>query len=307
MLKYGTIILKEFHRKRLSFEEVFRLMARGKKHGAPLRWMLFLGLMAIPAIYLQMSFWAAGKQSASIHFVGLEEADAIVVQSGGQVMLVDTGTPEDEQLLLSSLDALGIDRIDLLVLTHPDKDHIGGAKTVLETYSVAKILMSSAKKGSQLEEDLLTQIDKEQIPVEYPEETDPVFSLGDCSVRIYAGEKDDYEQINNSSIALLITCGNRRVFLAADMENARMAEMIFDDPIECDVLKLPHHGEDEELSAAFLKTLDPDICIVTAPQAGVATTRMMQQLGCEVYYTAQGEVDLLIQKNLIERGQRKID
>jgi beta-lactamase superfamily II metal-dependent hydrolase len=33
-------------------------------------------------------------------------------------------------------------------------------------------------------------------------------------------------------------------------------------------LKLPHHGEDEELSAAFLKTLDPDICIVTAPQAG---------------------------------------
>ena len=99
MLKYGTIILKEFHRKRLSFEEVFRLMARGKKHGAPLRWMLFLGLMAIPAIYLQMSFWAAGKQSASIHFVGLEEADAIVVQSGGQVMLVDTGTPEDEQLL----------------------------------------------------------------------------------------------------------------------------------------------------------------------------------------------------------------
>lgn len=61
----------------------------------------------------------------------------------------------------------------------------------------------------------------------------------------------------------------------------------------CGALKLPHHGEDEEHSVAFLKMMDPAVCIVTAPAAGPVTARMMQQLEYETCHTAQGGAGLL--------------
>ena len=69
----------------------------------------------------------------SVCFLDVGQADCTVIRQGDQVMLIDCGDPEDADTILRQLRKMKIERIDLLVLTHPHSDHIGSAQAMLST------------------------------------------------------------------------------------------------------------------------------------------------------------------------------
>ena len=71
-----------------------------------------------------------------VHFLDAGQGDSILIQSEGENLLIDAGTNEDEELVVSYLKEQGVEYLDYVIATHPHIDHIGGMDAVLETFPV---------------------------------------------------------------------------------------------------------------------------------------------------------------------------
>ena len=80
----------------------------------------------------------AAEQGFELHVIDVGKADCLLIKSDGLYMLVDTGETDDEDAIRAYLAAQGVSRLEYLVATHPDKDHIGGMPWVLASYGVGQ-------------------------------------------------------------------------------------------------------------------------------------------------------------------------
>lgn len=272
-------------------------MRKQKKCFLQWRVLTAVAVMLIIAVYLFFRwYWSVASGDAELYFLGLRDADAAIVCSNGEVLMIDTGAPDDEDAVLGRISELGIEKVDILILSHPDKDHIGNAKAILERYPVGMILMPDVQKGSELEAELMTVIEDKKIPVEKPLPGHSKIPFGSCQLEILSGRKDEYRQINDVSLVTILHCSGRRVFFGGDIENKRIEELLLEKLPTCDVVKIPHHGKDETLSGSLLRILRPQICVVTADIAETSILTELEQQNCSIWYTPKGELGLVIQK-----------
>lgn len=277
-------------------------MRKMKNCSMPWRLLIAVAILLMIGTYLLLRwYWSIAIGDAELYFLGLRDADAAIVRSSGEVLVIDTGAPDDEAFVLGRLAELGIEKVDILILSHPDKDHIGNAKAIVERYPVGMILMPDVQKGSELEAELMAAIVDKKIPVEKPLSGRSDLRFGSCQLEIFSGRKDEYRQINDASLVTILHCSGRRVFFGGDIENKRMEELLLEKLPTCDVVKLPHHGKDETLSASLLRILRPQLCVVTADTVGVAIRAELEQQNCFVWYTPQGELGLTIEKGELRR------
>ncbi|MES1228439.1 MAG: MBL fold metallo-hydrolase, partial [Armatimonadota bacterium] len=127
---------------------------------------LVFGLGALGA-YVQSLLPATGS-SVSVVMVG--QGDCELIQEGSFTMVVDTGGSFEGhdiggRLALPFLRARGVQKIDLLVLTHPDLDHIGGLKAFMRRYKVGRVLVPSRFSSDLKMQDwlALAGVDPEQV------------------------------------------------------------------------------------------------------------------------------------------------
>ena len=79
------------------------------------------------------------KRQLRVDFIDVGKGDCILIRSENHTVMIDTGYKETADDVFDFLDSSGVSEIDALILTHYDKDHIGGAKEVLSRYQVDKI------------------------------------------------------------------------------------------------------------------------------------------------------------------------
>lgn len=93
---------------------------------------------------------AGAGGDADRHRAGRGKADCILIQeSAGGAMLIDTGTRESASAILEFLRARGIDTLETLLLTHMDKDHIGGAAAILQAVKAERVVQPGASQGQR--------------------------------------------------------------------------------------------------------------------------------------------------------------
>lgn len=103
---------------------------------------LLLALLALWAGIRRFGAAVPAEQEAlTITALSVGKADALIVQTEDRVILIDTGEKDDGDEILQELKKRGIGRIDLLLVTHFDKDHVGGAADVMEQMEVASVWM----------------------------------------------------------------------------------------------------------------------------------------------------------------------
>ena len=88
------------------------------------------------------------EDTLDIRFLKCGKADAIVLSCGGQTMVIDAGEEDDGEKLVSDLRAAGADHVDVLIITHFDKDHVGGAAKLIGNTEVKEIYTPSYVKPS---------------------------------------------------------------------------------------------------------------------------------------------------------------
>ena len=202
------------------------------------------------------------------HVLDVGQGDSILLYTADGCVLIDTSYNKNSvsDSIIDYLKSLGISKIDLLVLTHPHADHIGGAPEVIEAFDIGKILMPDKAATTKIFEDTLDAIEAKNIDVYAPVVGD-VYDIGELHLTVLAPNSEDYgSEMNNYSIVMRATFGSTSFMLTGDAESHSEEEILArfsSDMLKCDVLKVGHHGSTTSSSEAFLDAVAPKYAIIS--------------------------------------------
>ncbi len=243
---------------------------------------------------------AGGGETAApevtLRFFNVGKADAVLITWEGRAVLVDAGTDDAGPMLAEYFRGNGIGALDMLVITHFDKDHVGGAAKVLNGIPVGRVLQSNQPKDSDEYENYVEALRGAGIEPVTLRETD-TFSLDGVSYTVDPPRQSAYAQdsSNNSSLIVSVRYGDTGILLPGDAQTLRLAEFLDANTTTYDVLKLPHHGRDEPLLEALLASVKPTYAIITSseeePESG-AVLAALEQAGVRTLLTRNQSVTL---------------
>lgn len=185
-----------------------------------------------------------------IDVLDIGKADCIIIRNANNTVMIDTGEVENLTKIESFLKSKNIKKINCLILSHYDKDHIGGAEKILTAYDVETVLESSFTSEREEYASYHNAASEKGIPVSKLQ-NDTAMTIGDMHINISTPKKTSYEkkEDNNASLAVSLKFGECSFLFCGDAMNDRMDEILLENLGQFDVVKLPHHG-------SFLKDYD---------------------------------------------------
>ncbi len=157
-------------------------------------------------------------QALDVAFLDVGQGDCSLVGSNGQYVLIDSGENEMGNTVLRYLDQLKIDTIDVMILTHPHSDHIGGADVVIKGKDVKSVYMPEATSNTKTFEDVLDAIDENGLEIDIPDVGD-VLELDGMTIEfVHPSEGEKYDNTNNVSITVRILNGYGSALFTGDIE-----------------------------------------------------------------------------------------
>lgn len=212
-------------------------------------------LMA-PAFCLALPQPAAGEAWITTYDVG--QGLAVLVRTQSRALLYDAGpaygaeSDSGARVIVPALRGEGISRLDLVVLSHEDSDHVGGALSVLETFEIGALASSLG-------------------------DAHPLNGLAPSARSCARGERWEWDGVrfeflhpapgraaprrNDRSCVLRVAAGGRAMLLTGDIERAAETELL-DLELKSDVLLVPHHGSRTSSSTQFIAAVAPSVAIV---------------------------------------------
>ena len=187
------------------------------------------------------------------------QGDGILLEVRQGAVLVDQGPPEAD--VDGQLRKLGVKRIALLVLTHPQRDHVGGAAEVIEHLRVDRILDPEIPAESPEETAARGEASERRIPV-VTARAGVVFRIGGLRLEVLspAGEPRPGEDPNLNATVLLASYGELDVLLTADAESDVTLPL---NPPQVEILKVAHHGSADDGLPRLLELLRPEIAVIS--------------------------------------------
>ncbi len=245
------------------------------------------------------------NQGIRITFFDVGKGDAILIETDGHSVLIDSGYDDTAGIVLDYLTKRDVHRLDYMILTHFDKDHVGGADWILEGVEVGEVLQpdyeSDAKQYQEYQE---TMKDKEK-QAHLVTQTER-FSLDGADFLIYPPQQEEYEEEDNDfSLVISMTYGGRSFLFAGDCERERLKELLGQTEfgLSHDVLKIPHHGKKEKNTEEFLRAVSPMIAVFTCPEEMEIEediSEVLEEMGTLIYMTGQGTVTCLCDGDVLQ-------
>ena len=204
-----------------------------------------------------------GQDTLTVHFIDVGHGDAALITCGQHAMLVDCGKNIKGRMVSDYVREQGVDRLDYLILTHPDNDHIGGAQVILEDFPIEKILVSSYAKESSEYELLKSTLEQNNLETRVPVPGEE-YTLGEAVFTIL-GPVEVFEDSNNSSIVFRLDFGERSFLFAGDQEKKAEKALLnqMEVNLQADVLKVGHHGKNDACGKKFLAAVDPEYAVIS--------------------------------------------
>ncbi|GFI11190.1 ComE operon protein 3 [Lachnospiraceae bacterium] len=239
---------------------------------------------------------AAGeREEIKITFFDVGKGDAILIETENTSMLIDAGYDDTAEVLLDYLRQRDGEPLDYLVITHFDKDHVGGADHVLKDVGAEQIFQPDYEGDSGQYQEYLEALDAAGQQPELVTDTRSL-SFDGAECLIYPPQKQEYEEEDNDfSLVISMTYNEQRFLFAGDCEKERLKELLnqteFD--LEHDLLKVPHHGRKEKNSEEFLEAVSPKAAVITCSEEEPGddkVQKILRQTGAQTYFTSEGTI-----------------
>ena len=247
-------------------------------------------------------------ERVEMYLLNVGKGDAIILMTEGKVYLIDAAKPERWGVLQSAFRELGISRLDGVLITHADGDHVGG---------LDPLARSDIEVGAWYASGYCVEYKKEE---KHPA-VRAAGLRGQAVTWLYAGDSAEgvfqalapavrmEDKEDNNSLVMTVSSAAGRVLLTGDMEYPEEAELLSRvKSLKCAVLKVANHGDDDTLSAEMLASAAPEIALISTDpyeKPGTPDEALLARLyavGAEVFRTDMSEMGVHV--ILDENGAR---
>ncbi len=226
-----------------------------------------------------------------VHFIDVGQGDSTLIICGGHSMLIDAGDDSQGTAIQNYLQKQKVEKLDYLVLTHPDSDHIGGAPVIITKFDIGKVFMSNYEKDNKTYQKLIQALDNKYLKYTTPK-AGSQYTLGTAKITMLAPNRNDYDNPNDSSVALLVKNNDNKFLFTGDAGEAAENDILSNDiDISADVYKVGHHGSKYSTSQDFFKAVNPAYAVISCGENNsyghphAETLNTLRANGVKVYRT----------------------
>lgn len=205
-----------------------------------------------------------GSAQVKVHFIDVGQGDCTLVMSHGEAMLIDSGERDDSDRVIKYLKEQGITKLSCIIVTHPHTDHMGEMPDILKAFKTDKFIMPKVPDNMvptiMRYEKMLKQIKNQGLEISWSSNSE--FRLGDAVINTYT-PKGQFEELNDYSTVVKISCGSRKFLIMGDTEKEEESDLLaqrFD--FRADVLKVPHHGSYKGTTSELLKAVGAQYAVI---------------------------------------------
>lgn len=262
-----------------------------------LRWSAIGLVVAVVVVFVtDVVFSGAPRGSLRVTMFDVGQGDALLVEApGGETLLIDGGP--DRTIVEHLRRARGFFRktIDVVMLTHPDADHVSGLGDVMRRYNVGRVMMAGVRHVTPEAERFGAAVDERSLPRVSPIAGQTV-RLGDARLfvlsprRFYDNAVPDV--VNETSVVFRLEYKDFSMLFTGDSgawtEEALLAAH---EPLTSDVLKIGHHGSDTSTGPAFLEAVHPSVALISVGaknrfgHPSLRVLRRLERTGAAIYRT----------------------
>ena len=258
--------------------------------------LLFLLLTILLLFVIYQNTVKNDDNKFKIYFFNAGKADAILLSKNKKYFMIDTGEASLGNEILSYLKSNHIDKLEYLIVTHFDKDHVGSASQIINNIEIGKVLQSNVPKDSEFYDNYIAALNKKSI--------EPVIVNGDYKLSfddlgiIVNGPSKIYDknESNNASLIVKVINGDNKFLFMGDSENDRIRDFLTSNNETYDFIKMPYH-------CRYLKELDNLLASINAKYAVMTcsynegceedTISLLNKHNISYYATKKGSITIL--------------
>ncbi len=208
------------------------------------------------------------RNTLKVYFLDVGQGDAILIDSPtkGRV-LIDGGRNRKVVSELGKILPFGDRRIDVVIATHPDGDHIGGLPEVIKRYKVGLLLEPGVESDNEIDDELRKRISEKQIPTQLARRGQ-IINFGDGVILTILFPNQDVTswETNDASVVARLDYGESSFLFTGDSgiktENILMS--LNSKILDIDVMQVGHHGSRTSTSLTFVEAVTPEYSVISA-------------------------------------------
>lgn len=208
-----------------------------------------------------LSDTAQASTNVTIKFIDVGQGEAILIALPEKTMLIDAGPTGSAPKIAQVLQELGRNKIDYLVATHPDEDHIGGMADVISSTQIGAIYAPNKTNNTATYRKFLTAIQNNNLQITLAEAGTIIDQTNNYKLEILWPTKDaNFPDTNDYSIIIKLTVGTKTFLFTGD---APTSAILGANPGHIDVLKLSHHGSRTGTNEQLVRRLSPTYAVLS--------------------------------------------
>ncbi len=208
----------------------------------------------------------------TVTFLDVGQGDSALIQSGGYSALIDTGTAPQGMSIAKKLRKAGVNQLDVLILTHPHDDHIGSAQFLISEIPTKNIVLSQVlprdDEDARAYKDIKDYANEISVNV-YNATEGLVINIGNFELTVLMSNEEASDE-NDTSIIIMAKNGDKKFLFTGDAETTAENKLLNDGiNLDCDVLKVGHHGSDSSSSSKFLSACTPEYAVISVGEDNI--------------------------------------
>ena len=232
-------------------------------------------------------------QDLKIHFLDVGKADSAYIKYKNYNILIDAADKEPTDTVCEYLAREGVSKLDLVIVSHPHRDHIGQMDKVINKFEIGRFVESDISPDiiptSVSYEKMLRALVDKNVKVKTAHPND-VFNIEDLKFEVL-GPTSEHKNLNNNSLVVRMIYKDVSFLFTGDAESFEESEIIkTNKSIKSDVLKVAHHGSKTSSTVEFLKKVSPKYAVISVDSEKITASRQvvldrLKAVGAEIYRT----------------------
>jgi len=262
-------------------------------------------VLIVCTLLFLISFVRINNHNLEIISFDVQNADCFLIKTPeNKYIFIDSGRApfgtysQAKAIMIEYLRDRGIKDVELLIVTHFDADHSGGALQMMENLNIKRVLTNSKADDTYTTSEILKYLQGNQINHKTPKNNEIIYSEKDLKLKAYIENENNLLNDNDFSIINLLEYKDFKMLFTGDA-SVEVTEKLTGG-IEADVLKVAHHGAGKSVSKEFLDKIKPKYAIISTGyniygHPNIETVRLLNDSKSEILRTdTMGAVKFIV-------------